>query len=198
MSDLSLFRRRNPEVVRRRARPITPCTIFAYGFGNRPRKLSGANHRGGGYLRNIRSTFPRTQRPPADRIDHPLPCVAARPAAAMTTTTDLPDLDSPRNGTAFVVRPDRHVPSRRHDARADDMDATLDLPLHPHASSEANPSGASSEANPSGYRMRVDVGYVTRYPNRCHTMPRISDAMRRASRRFVRLSIDAIRDAVTI
>ncbi|MET1534585.1 hypothetical protein ABXL43_22235 [Burkholderia sola] len=107
----------------------------------------------------------------------------------MTTTTDLPDLDSPRNGTAFVVRPDRHVPSRRHDARADDMDATLDLPLHPHA---------SSEANPSGYRMRVDVGYVTRYPNRCHTMPRISDAMRRASRRFVRLSIDAIRDAVTI
>lgn len=38
---------------------ITQCTIFAYEFGNRPRTLSVADHRGGRYLRDVADTYAR-------------------------------------------------------------------------------------------------------------------------------------------
>ncbi|CAB3757804.1 LuxR family transcriptional regulator [Burkholderia sp. MSh2] len=38
---------------------ITQCTIFAYEFGNRPRTMSVADHRGGRYLRDVADTYAR-------------------------------------------------------------------------------------------------------------------------------------------
>lgn len=38
---------------------ITQCTIFAYEFGNRPRTVSVADHRGGRYLRDVADTYAR-------------------------------------------------------------------------------------------------------------------------------------------
>lgn len=38
---------------------ITQCTIFAYEFGNRPRTMSVADHRGGRYLRDLADTYAR-------------------------------------------------------------------------------------------------------------------------------------------
>ncbi|VWD44366.1 helix-turn-helix transcriptional regulator [Burkholderia contaminans] len=38
---------------------VTQCAIFAYEFGNRPRTLSVADHRGGRYLRDVADTYAR-------------------------------------------------------------------------------------------------------------------------------------------
>ena len=35
---------------------LSQCTVFAYAFGNRPRTLSVADHRGGRYLRDVADT----------------------------------------------------------------------------------------------------------------------------------------------
>jgi len=36
---------------------ISQCTVFAYEFGNRPRTMSVADHRGGRYLRDVADTY---------------------------------------------------------------------------------------------------------------------------------------------
>ena len=36
---------------------ISQCTVFAYEFGNRPRTISVADHRGGPYLRDVADTY---------------------------------------------------------------------------------------------------------------------------------------------
>ena len=38
---------------------VTQCTIFAYEFGNRPRTVSVADHRGGRYLHDVADTYAR-------------------------------------------------------------------------------------------------------------------------------------------
>jgi len=38
---------------------VTQCTVFAYEFGNRPRTMSVADHRGGRYLRDVADTYAR-------------------------------------------------------------------------------------------------------------------------------------------
>ncbi|QCP53062.1 helix-turn-helix transcriptional regulator [Trinickia violacea] len=38
---------------------ISQCTVFAYEFGNRPRTMSVADHRGGRYLRDVADTYTR-------------------------------------------------------------------------------------------------------------------------------------------
>ncbi|WP_250490842.1 LuxR C-terminal-related transcriptional regulator [Caballeronia sp. INML2] len=38
---------------------ISQCTIFAYEFGNRPRTVSVADHRGGRFLRDVADTYAR-------------------------------------------------------------------------------------------------------------------------------------------
>lgn len=38
---------------------ISQCTVFAYEFGNRPRTVSVADHRGGRYLRDVADTYAR-------------------------------------------------------------------------------------------------------------------------------------------
>jgi len=38
---------------------VSQCTVFAYEFGNRPRTLSVADHRGGRYLRDVADTYAR-------------------------------------------------------------------------------------------------------------------------------------------
>lgn len=38
---------------------VTQCTVFAYEFGNRPRTVSVADHRGGRYLRDVAETYAR-------------------------------------------------------------------------------------------------------------------------------------------
>ncbi|WP_194711876.1 helix-turn-helix transcriptional regulator [Noviherbaspirillum soli] len=38
---------------------ISQCTIFAYEFGNRPRTVSVADHRGGRFLHNVAETYSR-------------------------------------------------------------------------------------------------------------------------------------------
>jgi DNA-binding CsgD family transcriptional regulator len=38
---------------------ISQCTVFAYEFGNRPRTVSVADHRGGRYLRDVAETYAR-------------------------------------------------------------------------------------------------------------------------------------------
>ncbi|MBF5011781.1 helix-turn-helix transcriptional regulator [Burkholderia pseudomultivorans] len=38
---------------------VTQCTVFAYEFGNRPRTVSVADHRGGRYLRDVADTYAR-------------------------------------------------------------------------------------------------------------------------------------------
>ncbi|PYE27748.1 hypothetical protein C7410_10179 [Paraburkholderia silvatlantica] len=35
------------------ATSVTQCTVFAYEFGNRPRTVSVADHRGGRFLRDV-------------------------------------------------------------------------------------------------------------------------------------------------
>ncbi|KVX58093.1 helix-turn-helix transcriptional regulator [Burkholderia cepacia] len=55
---------------------ITQCTIFAYEFGNRPRTMSVADHRGGRYLRDLADTYARHfyaldgNQQAGDEIDH--------------------------------------------------------------------------------------------------------------------------------
>jgi DNA-binding CsgD family transcriptional regulator len=39
---------------------ISQCTVFAYEFGNRPRTISVADHRGGRYLRNVADTYAKS------------------------------------------------------------------------------------------------------------------------------------------
>ena len=39
--------------------PISQCTVFAYEFGNRPRTVSVADHRGGRFLRDVAETYAR-------------------------------------------------------------------------------------------------------------------------------------------
>lgn len=39
--------------------PISQCTVFAYEFGERPRTLSVADHRGGHFLRDVADTYAR-------------------------------------------------------------------------------------------------------------------------------------------
>lgn len=41
------------------AAAISQCTVFAYEFGNRPRTVSVADHRGGRYLRDVADTYAR-------------------------------------------------------------------------------------------------------------------------------------------
>lgn len=36
---------------------VSQCTVFAYEFGNRPRTMSVADHRGGRYLRDVADTY---------------------------------------------------------------------------------------------------------------------------------------------
>lgn len=38
---------------------ISQCTVFAYEFGNRPRTISVADHRGGRFLRDVADTYAR-------------------------------------------------------------------------------------------------------------------------------------------
>ncbi|MCR5896600.1 MULTISPECIES: LuxR C-terminal-related transcriptional regulator [Burkholderia] len=55
---------------------ITQCTIFAYEFGNRPRTMSVADHRGGRYLRDLADTYAQHfyaldgNQQAGDEIDH--------------------------------------------------------------------------------------------------------------------------------
>ncbi|HKT93852.1 MAG TPA: LuxR C-terminal-related transcriptional regulator [Paraburkholderia sp.] len=41
------------------ATSVTQCTVFAYEFGNRPRTVSVADHRGGRFLRDVADTYAR-------------------------------------------------------------------------------------------------------------------------------------------
>ncbi|PXW25507.1 helix-turn-helix transcriptional regulator [Paraburkholderia caballeronis] len=41
------------------ATSVSQCTIFAYEFGNRPRTVSVADHRGGRFLRDVADTYAR-------------------------------------------------------------------------------------------------------------------------------------------
>ena len=41
------------------ATSVSQCTVFAYEFGNRPRTVSVADHRGGRFLRDVADTYAR-------------------------------------------------------------------------------------------------------------------------------------------
>jgi DNA-binding CsgD family transcriptional regulator len=41
------------------ATSVSQCTVFAYEFGNRPRTISVADHRGGRFLRDVADTYAR-------------------------------------------------------------------------------------------------------------------------------------------
>lgn len=41
------------------ASPVSQCTVFAYEFGNRPRTVSVADHRGGRFLRDVADAYSR-------------------------------------------------------------------------------------------------------------------------------------------
>ncbi|WP_254617278.1 hypothetical protein [Burkholderia metallica] len=130
-----------------------------------------ADRRGGRYLRNLADTFSRH----FYALDGHQPIVSTAPLTARSGTAcgdhdddgRLPDLDGARNGTVYIGHPDEPVLGRWHDARTDDMAATLDLLLRPNISTEAYHSGC---------RMITDLGYNPLHTDLCHTMPRIDDA----------------------
>lgn len=79
---------------------ITQCTIFAYEFGNRPRTMSVADHRGGRYLRDLADTYARdfyaldgtsrSCRPPISAHAATICCCTSRPATRSITKRIVP------------------------------------------------------------------------------------------------------------
>ncbi|WP_158683508.1 hypothetical protein [Burkholderia sp. BE12] len=94
-------------------------------------------------------------------------CAAARACGGQGDDGRRLDLDGAPNGSLYLV------PGRWHDAHTNNVVGTVDLPLlHPYT---------LTEVHPSGYRMMIHIGYDPLYTELGHTMPRIGEALRRAS-----------------